>query len=151
VRRHVRVPAVLAALAGLAGLGVSVYLTIVHYSAIPLVCTTSGAVNCERVLSSGYGVIAGSTLPTAAAGIVWFAVSGALAIGQLTRDGSQLMARLQVAWSALGMVTVLCLVFVEIVMLGTICVWCTAAHALVVATFLLAIAMWQSAAERPGS
>jgi uncharacterized membrane protein len=49
------------------------------------------------------------------------------------------------------MVTVLCLVFVEIVMLGTICVWCTAAHALVVATFLLAIAMWQSAAERPGS
>jgi uncharacterized membrane protein len=151
VRRHDRVPAVLAALAGLAGLGVSVYLTIVHYSAIPLVCTTSGAVNCERVLSSGYAVIAGSTLPTAAAGIVWFAVSGALAIGQLTRDRSRLMARLQVGWSALGLVTVLCLVFVEIVMLGTICVWCTAAHALVLATFLLAIAIWQSAPERPGS
>lgn len=138
----------LAALAGLAGLGVSVYLTIVHYSAIPLACTTSGAVNCELVLSSGYAVIAGSSLPTSAAGIVWFAVSGVIAIAQLTDRDSRLVTRLQVAWAALGLLIVVCLVFVEIVVLGAICVWCTAAHVLVLATFLLAIAMWQSAAER---
>jgi uncharacterized membrane protein len=145
-----RVLPALMALASLAGLGVSVYLTTVHYSAIPLVCTTSGTVNCERVLSSGYAVIAGSALPTSAAGIVWFAVSEALAIAQLTGRASRLMTRLQVAWSALGLLTVLFLVFVEIVILGAICLWCTAAHALVLATFLLAITMWQSAAVEAG-
>jgi uncharacterized membrane protein len=141
----------LTALASMAGLGVSLYLTIVHYSAIPLVCTTSGAVNCEVVLSSGYAVIAGSALPTAAAGIVWFLVSGALAIGQWTGRSSRLITRLQVAWSALGLLTVLFLVFVEIVILGAICLWCTAAHVFVLVTFLLAITMWQSAPAQEGS
>lgn len=145
--RHDRLLPGLAALASVAGLGVSVYLTVVHYSAIPLVCTSSGAVNCERVLSSGYAVIAGSALPTSAAGIVWFTVSAALAVGQLSGRRVPLLTLLQVAWSALGLVTVLGLVFIEIVMLGTICVWCTAAHALVLATFLLAIGIWQSATE----
>lgn len=148
-RDHRVLPA-LTALASLAGLGVSVYLTIVHYSAIPLVCTTSGTVSCERVLSSGYAVIAGSALPTSAAGILWFAVSEALAIGQLTGRAARLMTRLQVTWSALGLLTVLFLVFVEITILGAICLWCTAAHALVLVTFLLAITMLQSAAVEEG-
>jgi uncharacterized membrane protein len=148
--RDDRVLPALTALASLAGLGVSVYLTIVHYSAIPLVCTTSGTVSCERVLSSGYAVIAGTALPTSAAGIGWFAVSEALAIGQLTGRASRLMTRLQVAWSALGLLTVLFLVFVEIAILGAICLWCTAAHALVLVTFLLAITVWQSAAVEEG-
>lgn len=139
------------ALASLAGLGVSVYLTIVHYSAIPLVCVTSGSVNCELVLSSGYAVIAGTAFPTSAAGIAWFAVSEGLAIGQLTGHASQLMLRLQVAWSTIGLLTVLFLVFIEIVILGAICLWCTAAHVLVLVTFLLAITMWQSAAAEGGS
>jgi uncharacterized membrane protein len=141
----------LTVLVSLAGLGVSVYLTVVHYSAIPLVCTSSGAVNCERVLSSGYSVIAGSAMPTSAAGIVWFAVSAALAVGQLRGRGLPLLTLLLVAWSAFGLLTVLGLVFIEIVMLGTICLWCTAAHALVLATFLLAIAIWQAATESAGS
>jgi uncharacterized membrane protein len=151
VGRNDRLLPGLTALASLAGLGVSVYLTIVHYSAIPLVCTTSGAVSCEVVLSSGYAVVAGSALPTSAAGIVWFAVSEGLAIGQLTGRASQLMVRLQVAWSTLGLLTVLFLVFVEIVILGAICLWCTAAHVFVLVTFLLAITMWRSAAAEEGS
>jgi uncharacterized membrane protein len=123
-------------LASVAGFGVSIYLTVVHYSSVPLVCSTTGAVDCERVLSSAYAVIAGSALPTSAAGIVFFAITGAMALSRWTGIDSSLLQRLQMGWSAIGVLVVLSLVFVEIVILGTICIWCTAAHALAVAIFV---------------
>ena len=131
----------LVAVASLAGIGISIYLTAVHYTSVPLVCSTTGAINCEAVLTSPYSVIAGSNVPTSAAGIAWFAVSAALAIWMWAGRGSALVARLQLAWSALGLLTVIGLVFIEIVVLGAICIWCTAAHVLVVAIFL--IALWR--------
>jgi uncharacterized membrane protein len=117
--------------AGLAGVGVAAYLTFVHFSAVGLVCSTSGTIDCERVLGSGYGVIAGTVVPTAAAGILWFGVATVLAITG-PRSAQQ-------AWSVVGLVTVVYLVFVEIVQLGAICIWCTAAHMLVLVIFLLTV------------
>lgn len=121
----------LAVIASAAGLAISVYLTVVHYSTIPLACPASGVVSCEQVLSSRYAVIGGSAVPTAAAGIVWFAVSAGLAL--LGRH------RAQLAWSSIGLATVLFLVYVEIVQVGAVCLWCTAAHAMVVLIFLIAL------------
>jgi uncharacterized membrane protein len=114
--------------AAVAGVGVSIYLTVVHAESGALVCSSSGVVNCERVLSSAYGTILGTPIPTAAAGIVWFAVSAALALMR-RRD-------LLLAWSALGLLTVLYLVYVEIDRVGVICIWCTAAHVLVLVTLV---------------
>jgi len=133
-----------ALLAGLAGIAISAYLTIVHYAALPLVCTTTGIISCERVLGSPYSVIAGSGLPTSAAGIVWFSVSAGLALVQLTGRGSARQARLHLAWSAVGLATVLYLVFLEIVQLGALCIWCSSAHALVVLTFLITLTRTQT-------
>jgi uncharacterized membrane protein len=133
-----------AALAGVAGVGVSIYLTVVHYSALPLACPTGGAIGCERVLASPYGVIAGSGLPTSSAGIAWFTISAALAMMPLAGHDSQLIRRLHLVWSAIGLATVLYLVFIEIVALGAICVWCTSAHVLVLLTFLIALSRWQT-------
>jgi uncharacterized membrane protein len=121
----------LAVTAGLAGLGISIYLTAVHYAGVPLACPANGTINCEAVLSSRYAVIAGTNVPTSAAGIVWFAVSALL--------WTRRVGRFQLAWSALGLVTALFLVYVEIVRLGAICIWCTAAHALVLLIFLIAV------------
>ena len=117
--------------ASVVGLGVSIYLTFVHFSAAQLVCSASGTIDCERVLGSGYGVIAGSAVPTSAAGVVWFVVAGGLALLHNRRA--------QVAWSAIGLLTVVYLVFVEIVQLGAICIWCTVAHAMVIVIFLLTV------------
>ena len=127
----------LALAASLARLGVSIYLTVVHYSSIPLACPATAQINCEQVLTSAYGVIGGSAIPTPAAGIVWFAVSGLLAAGRLT--GRSGLARPQLAWSALGLLTVLFLVYVEIVQLGAVCIWCSAAHVLVLVIFLISL------------
>jgi uncharacterized membrane protein len=121
----------LAVLASLAGLAISIYLTVVHYTTVPLACPVSGVINCEQVLTSRYGVIGDSSVPTSAAGIVWFAVSAALAA--LRRR------RALLAWSSVGILTALFLVYVEIVQLGAVCIWCTAAHVLVLLIFLIAL------------
>lgn len=128
--------------AGAGGLGISVYLTFVHFSAAQLVCTVGGPINCERVLGSGYAVIAGSSVPTSAAGIVWFGISAALAAAMLLGAGryGQLRA-IQVAWSVVGLLTVVYLLFVEIVLVGALCLWCTTAHALVVVIFVLTVTL----------
>jgi uncharacterized membrane protein len=125
-------------LASLAGLGVSVYLTVVHYSTIPLACPTGAVLSCEQVLSSRFAVIGGSGLPTSAAGIAWFTISAGLAIAVL-RTSRPRLRRIQLAWSAIGLATVVYLLFVEIVQLGAICLWCTAAHVLVLLIFLIAL------------
>ena len=118
-----------------AGVAVSIYLTVLHFIGFAPACPTSGPVNCEAVLSSAYAVIAGTAVPTSAAGIAWFAISAVL----WTRP----FGPPQLAWSALGVVTVLYLVFIEIVRIGAICLWCTAAHVLVVSILLIALTEWQ--------
>jgi len=128
----------LALVAALAGAGISIYLTVVHYSAIPVDCPTTTVINCEQVLSSPYAVIGGSGVPTSAAGIIWFSVSAGLAFALLRRPKPR-PATAQLAWSAVGLVTALYLVYVEIVQLGAVCVWCSAAHALVLLIFLIAL------------
>ncbi len=124
---------VVALLASVAGIAVSIYLTVLHFAGFVPACSVSGPVNCEAVLSSPYGVIAGTSLPTSAAGILWFAVSAVLWTRQF--------GWIQLAWSAIGLLTVVYLVFIEIVRLGAICLWCTAAHFLVLVTLLVAVAI----------
>ena len=131
----------LALVASLAGLAVSIYLTAVHYAGVPLACPASGTISCEAVLSSRYALIAVTSLPTSAAGIVWFAVSALL---WTRRPG-----RIQLAWSVAGLAIVLWLVFVEIVLVGAICVWCSAAHVLVLLIFLISLAASNPGRVRP--
>lgn len=124
--------------ASVAGIAVSAYLTAVHYAGAPLACPTTATVSCEAVLGSAYGVIAGTSVPTSAAGLVWFAVSAVLWVR------SPAWAR--IAWSVAGLITVLGLVFIEIVVLGAICVWCTVAHVLVVAIAVIAFSRAEAGA-----
>lgn len=114
-----------------AGIAVSIYLTALHYAGVTPACVTSGAINCEAVLSSSYAVIAGSSVPTSALGVAWFGINAAL--------WTRAVGWPHLAWSAVGLVTVLYLVFIEVVRIGAICLWCTAAHVLVVALVLMAV------------
>lgn len=132
----------LAVAASVAGIAISIYLTILHFAGSVPACPVSGHINCEAVLSSRYGVIAGTGIPTSAAGIVWFAVSAVLWLRPF--------GRLQLGWSVIGILTVLYLVYVEIVPLGAICLWCTAAHLLVLFILLIALTLWPERAEATG-
>jgi len=124
-----------AAVAGLAGVAVSIYLTVLHYQGVVPGCPTAGPINCDAVLSSKYAVLAGTSVPTSLLGIVWFAVSAILWTAGWRRA--------IYAWSGVGLASVTVLVFTEIVLVGAICLWCTAAHVLVLGQFLIAVTIWE--------
>jgi uncharacterized membrane protein len=131
----------------LIGAGISIYLISVHYEKVPLLCSTSGLIDCSRVLSSIYSVVPGTSVPVSIAGRLWCAVSAALAIAGLRVLQPQIRRRIQVAqfaWSLLGMLTVLYLLYVEIVILHTICAWCTALHVIILVMFLTTIVQLQT-------
>ena len=126
------------ALLGVLGLGISLYLTVVHYTQgqVPLVCATSGLVNCEQVTSSTESMV--GPVPVAAPGVVWFAVL----LGVLASRPTSLLL---LAWTAIGVAFVFYLMYAELFLIGTICLWCTAVHVAVLGLFLLAVA--QTSAE----
>lgn len=123
----------------LAGAGIAIYLTSVHYELAPLACSESGFVNCAHVLSSPYSVVPGTSIPISVPGLAWNLVMVALAIMGL-RLQADWLRRAQFAWSLAGLLTVLYLVYVEIVLLHTLCAWCTALHVLILLMFLVTLA-----------
>lgn len=131
------------------GLGVSIYLTIVHYdSKVALVCTTGGVVNCQSVTSSAWSIVPFTTIPITIPGMIWFVALGALAGVGLwaVTHGQAEPARLRLTmllWTGAGLVFVVYLVYAEIVKVQRICEWCTVVHLLTLGAFLIALTRWQ--------
>jgi uncharacterized membrane protein len=128
----------------LAGLAISAYLTTVHYAHVPLLCSAGGIVNCAQVTTSAYSVVPGTQVPITIPGMLWFLVSGSLAgvawrMQARTGVAPARLSLAQAGWGAIGLLTVLYLVYVEIVRLHAICEWCTAVHVLTLLTFLVAL------------
>ena len=129
------------------GVGITIYLTSVHYENVPLVCSESGLINCARVLSSSYSVVPGTALPITIPGFAWCVVSASLAIAGLIATTGLWQRRIRIAqfiWALLGLLAVLYFVYVEIVRLRTICAWCTALHVLILLMFLITVVQLQS-------
>ncbi len=121
------------------GLGIAAYLTSVHFANVPLACSATGVVDCTRVLTSRYSVLPGTAVPITVPGMLWFLVSLGLAVAQVRQPARRALRRLHLAWAALGTLTVLYLVGVELLALHTICLWCSGVHLLVVATLLTTV------------
>jgi len=135
------------ALAAVAGLAISAYLTLTHYQAVPLACPSGGVVDCALVTQSRYGLIPGTMLPIGFAGIAWFAVSLGLALAApRVRARSLPAAGALVAWGLAGLAAALYLVYVELALLRHLCEWCTATHVLVLVILLLAVGRLQAVA-----
>ncbi|WIG58387.1 MAG: hypothetical protein OJF49_001133 [Ktedonobacterales bacterium] len=135
-------------LMAVAGVGISIYLTTIHYAKVAPFCTTGGVINCASVLRSQFSNVPGTQLPITIPGLLWFVVSGGLAFVGLRAlwRGSPEPERLRAAhfvWAAAGMLFVLYLVYAEIVVLHSICEWCTTVHIMTFATFLIALGRLQ--------
>jgi uncharacterized membrane protein len=128
----------------LVGIGIASYLTLVHYANVPLACSNQGLVDCARVLSSQYSVVPGTTVPITIPGLGWSLVMLALTIAGLRSTYYQRRVRLlELVWAGVGILTVLYLVYVELVRLHTICIWCTALHVTILIMLLTAIVQFQ--------
>ena len=138
-------------LMSLAGLGVSIYLTTVHYDkAVTLVCSKGGIVDCGQVTGSAWSVIPFTQIPITIPGMLWFIVAGGLALWALVplargelEPQRQPLALL--AWAAVGLAVVLYLVYVEAFLVHKLCEWCTSVHILTLAIFFIALVRYQRA------
>jgi len=123
----------------LAGLGVSIYMTIAHYtSSSILACSDRGLVNCAKVTTSPESIIFG-IFPVAAVGLAFYVFMVAINTPWAWR--SQLPA---IWWARLGaivvgMAFVLYLVYAEIVEIGNICLWCTSVHVITLLLFAVLV------------
>jgi uncharacterized membrane protein len=137
-------------LLSLVGAAIAIYLTTVHYENAPLLCSTRGLIDCSRVLSSPYSVVPGTSLPITIPGLAWSLISAVLAVVGLRQTQPQALRRIYLAqfiWSLLALVIVLYLVYLELVVLHTICAWCTAMHAVILIMFLITIVQLQQGQE----
>jgi uncharacterized membrane protein len=118
----------------LAALGVSIYLTIVHYASPKLlVCSANGTINCEKVVTSPESMVFG-VLPVAVLGLAFYVFMVAINSPWAWRSRQPVIWWARLGGVITGIGFVLYLLYAEIIQIGNICLWCTSVH---VITFLL--------------
>lgn len=130
-------------LVSLVGLAASVYLTIEHFSSsTSFACPESATINCVKVTTSQWSHIAG--IPVAVLGLAFFAVTTVLC----TPVAWRLVAldRVRVAAAAVGVVSALYLIYIELFRVDAICLWCTAVH--LCTLLLLGAVLWRTTADQ---
>ena len=132
-------------LLSVAGLLVSAYLTVEHYSSsTTLACPETGVVNCVKVTTSSYSTLVG--VPVALLGLLFFTAMSVLCAPAAWRASSPWVGRARLTGSVAGVVMVAYLVWAELFRIDAICLWCTVVHALTVALFAVLVL---AAALRP--
>jgi uncharacterized membrane protein len=123
----------------LAGLGVSIYLTIAHYTSAKILdCSANGLIDCTKVTTSSQSMVFG-VLPVAVLGLAFYVFMVAVNTpwGWRARLPAIWWARLGSAVVGIGFV--LYLIYAEIIQIGNICLWCTSVHVITFALFVLLI------------
>jgi uncharacterized membrane protein len=123
----------------LAGLGVSVYLTVAHYTtAVTLSCPETGLVNCQKVTTSAQSMVFG-VIPVAVLGLAFFAAMVVLNSPRAWRSGWPGIRWARLGSLAAGMAFVLYLIYTELFTLDAICLWCTSIHVITLLLFVLVV------------
>lgn len=115
-----------------AGLGVASYLTYVHYSGSPPVCTAGGS--CLKVQTSVYSKLLG--VPVALIGLLgYLAILGSLMIEESEAGRFATMALTLVGFGFSAYLT-----YRELFSIHAICEWCVSSAAIM--TVLMGLAAW---------
>ncbi|WP_238598704.1 vitamin K epoxide reductase family protein [Saccharothrix sp. ALI-22-I] len=113
----------------LAGLAVSTYLTIAHFTAGALLCAEGEVIDCGTVTTSEQSELLG--IPVAVLGLAFFAFLTVVCLPFAWRVEALHWARL--ASVGVGVLFVVYLVAAEFLLIGKICLWCTAVHVITLA------------------
>jgi len=129
----------------LLGLGLSVYLTITHYTdSAPAGCPVNSVVNCAKVTTSPESMIFG-VFPVAVLGLAFYVFMVAVNSPWSWRPGMPLIRIARLAGVLTGIVFVLYLVYVELIQVNAICEYCTGVHIITFALF--GLVMYSTAAH----
>jgi uncharacterized membrane protein len=141
-------------LVALAGLGVSIYLTIAHFTESTLAgCNeTAGLVNCTKVTTSPQSYVFG--IPVAVLGLAFYLFMVAIMSPWAWRATRREVHLVRIAALIAGMGFVLYLLYAELFIIGSICLYCTSVHGLTFILFVLtmfAAASWGLGRARSAS
>lgn len=116
---------------GLVGLGVAVYLTVVHYQDSSPVCLAGGE-SCARVQESEYAELAGVPVPVI--GIIGYltVILVAALPGDPGRFGGLFVGIVGISFSAY-------LTYLELFEIDAVCQWCVASAVLMTLVFALTL------------
>ncbi len=124
-------------LLSLAGLGIATYLTVAHFAKIPLACSDTGLVNCEKVTTSAQSYFLG--IPVAVLGLCFYVVMVAVNSPMAWRAADRRVHMLRLALLVVGICFALYLVACELLVIGNICLWCTSVHVVTFVLFVLVV------------
>jgi uncharacterized membrane protein len=128
----------------LAGLGVSIYLTIAHFTESALLgCSETGLVNCTKVTTSAQSYVFG--IPVAVLGLAFYVFAVAIMSPWAWRAGRREIHLLRIASLVVGIGFVLYLLYAELFIIDSICLYCTSVHIITFVLFVLtmaAVAVW---------
>lgn len=120
----------------LGGLGVSVYLTIAHFTESALAgCSESGLVNCTKVTTSPQSYVFG--IPVAVLGLAFFVFVAAIMSPWAWQARRREVHMLRIASMVAGIGMVIYLVYAEFIIIGSICLYCTSVHVITFVLFVL--------------
>ena len=129
----------------LAGLGVSIYLTIEHFTGnTTLACSDKGTINCAAVTTSPQSMVFG-VFPVAVLGLAFFVVIVPLLTPWAWRSRRREIALARLGSLIVGVGFILYLIYVELLQVKAICLWCTSVHVITFLLFVLvafAAAIW---------
>ena len=135
----------------LAGLGVSIYLTIAHFTESALAgCSESGLVNCTKVTTSPQSYVFG--IPVAVLGLAFFVFAVAIMSPWAWQSARREVHLVRMASMVVAIGFVLYLIYAELFTIGSICLYCTSVHAITFLLFVLtafAAAAWGLKPGRP--
>ncbi|MGH3186108.1 MAG: vitamin K epoxide reductase family protein [Streptosporangiaceae bacterium] len=138
-------------LLAIAGLGVSTYLTIAHFTQSTLAgCSeTAGLVNCTKVTTSAQSYVFG--IPVAVLGMAFYVFVVAIMSPWAWRAQRREIHLARIAAMIAGVGFVIYLLYAELFIIGNICLYCTSVHVITFVLFVLtmfAVAAW---GLRPGA
>jgi uncharacterized membrane protein len=134
----------------LAGLGVSIYLTIAHFTESALAgCAESGTVNCTKVTTSPQSYVFG--IPVAVLGLAFYLFMVAIMSPWAWRASRREIHLLRLASLVVGIGFVLYLIYAELFIIGAICLYCTSVHAITFVLFVLTAIAAAAWGMKPGT
>ncbi len=134
----------------LAGLGVSIYLTIAHFTESTLAgCSESGLVNCTKVTTSPQSYVFG--IPVAVLGLAFYLFAAAVMSPWAWRAGRREIHLLRIASLVVGIGFVLYLIYAELFTIGSICLYCTSVHVITFVLFVLTVIAAAAWGLKPGA
>jgi len=134
----------------LAGLGVSIYLTIAHFTESTLAgCSESGLVNCTKVTTSPQSYVFG--IPVAVLGLAFFLFAAAIMSPWAWQASRREIHLLRMASLVVGIGLVLYLIYAELFIIGSICLYCTSVHVITFVLFVLTVIATAAWGFKPGA